>query len=473
MKAQTKKNALPKTTAASGYEFVGGYPTSQTVQKAYDEADLNRAIQAYRFFFPNVSILGLFKGFEPVGTKDNKGFVVLEGRPSGVLFTPNSDTPYAAMPLDLTVGPITVELPEGPLIGVANDLNFRWVIDMGLPGPDAGKGGKHVILPPGYTGKVPDGYYIGTSTTNRVFLIVRSLPLKGDVMAALARIQTVKVQPLSPPAGWAPPTWTNVTEKKFDATPLQWETNLKFWEALHSIINTEPPYEPFRNYYGELAALGIEKGKPFKPDVRMKRILEKAAKIANAQMRVQSFADRRPDRVVWSDRKSWEWATLRPENGVFDAPTYVDLDAREKWFFQATFESPAMFRRKAGGGSVYWLGARDHKGAFLDGSKSYRLKIPVPVPASLFWSVTVYDTVTRSEIQTKQDRAALRSLFEKATPKDNAVDLYFGPKKPAGNEGQWIETIPGKGWFVYLRVYGPKQEAFDSSWKPGDFEKVK
>src|SRR5215475_11885711 len=154
MKAQTKKNALPKTTAASGYEFVGGYPTSQTVQKAYDEADMNRAIQAYRFFFPNVSILGLFKGFEPVGTKNNNAFVILEGRPSGVLFTPNSDTPYAAMPLDLTVGPITVKLPEGPLIGVANDLNFRWVIDMGLPGPDAGKGGKHVIMPPEYKGKV-------------------------------------------------------------------------------------------------------------------------------------------------------------------------------------------------------------------------------------------------------------------------------------------------------------------------------
>src|SRR5262249_59358082 len=122
--------------------------------------------------------------------------------------------------------------------------------------------------------------------------------------------------------GWRRGRWPKVPKKKFDATPLKWEPNLKFWEALLSITNTDPPYEPFRNYYGELAALGIEKGKPFKPDVRMKRILETAAKIANAQMRVQSFADRRSDRVVWSDRKSWEWATLRPENGAFDGPTY-------------------------------------------------------------------------------------------------------------------------------------------------------
>src|SRR5215510_6602215 len=456
------------------YEFKGGFPTAETVQQLYDAADLNRAIQAYRFFFPNVSILGLFNGFEPIGTKDNNAFAVLEGRPSGVLFTPNSDLPYAAMPLDLKVGPITVELPEGPLIGVANDLNFRWVIDMGLPGPDAGKGGKHVILPPEYKGKVPTGYYTGTSSTNRVFLIVRSLPIKGDVKAALARIQTVKVEPLNPPAGWTPPTWTNVTEKSFDATPLQWETNLKFWEVLHSIIDTEPVYEPFRNYYGELAALGIVKGKPFAPDARMKGILEAAAKAGNAQMRVQSFADRRPDRVVWPDRKSWAWATLRPENGVFDAPTYVDLDAREKWFFQATFESPAMFRRQAGGGSVYWFAARDKTGAYLDGGKAYKLTIPQPVPVKLFWSVTVYDTATRSQVQTDQDKAALRSLFELKDVKGNApVDLYFGPKAPAGQEGRWIKTEPGKGWFAYIRIYGPEQAAFDKSWKPGDFEEVK
>jgi hypothetical protein len=113
----------------------GGFPAPDEVQRLYDEADLNRAIQAYRFFYPNVSIAGLFAGFEAVGAVDNKSFLVLEGKPNGVLFTPNSDTPYAAVPLDLKAGPVTVELPAGPLLGVANDLNFRWVIDMGLPGP--------------------------------------------------------------------------------------------------------------------------------------------------------------------------------------------------------------------------------------------------------------------------------------------------------------------------------------------------
>lgn len=439
-------------TPESGYSFSGGFPSAETVKRAYDDADLNRAIQAYRFFYPSVSMAGLFNGFLASGAPiDNKTFYILEGKPNQVLYTPNSDTPYAALPLDLTAGPITVELPPGPLIGVANDLNFRWVIDMGLPGPDAGKGGKHIILPPGYKGKVPPGYHSGTSTTNRVFLIIRSLPVGGDLPGAISRIQTVKIQPLNPPAGWTTPTWTNVTEKSFDATPLQWETNLKYWEALHNIIETEPAHEAYRNYYGELAVLGIAKGKPFAPDARMKNILERAAKTANAQMRVQSLADRRPDRIAWPDRKSWEWASLRPENGTFDAPSYVDLDAREKWFWQATFESPAMFRRKAGGGSLYWFAARDRDGAFLDGGSTYKLTVPQPVPASLFWSVTVYDTETRSEIQTDQGKAALRSLFElKDKAASPQAELYFGPTEPSGKEGQWIKTLLGKGWFVYL-----------------------
>jgi hypothetical protein len=461
----------PAAQSATAYTFEHGYPTAEQAQRIYDEADLNRAVEAYRFFYPGISMAGLFGGFQGFSAVDNKTFFYLEGKPNQILFTPNSDTPYAAIPLDLSGGPITVELPPGPLIGVANDLNFRWVIDMGVPGPDAGKGGKHIILPPGWKGTVPTGYYTGQSTTNRAFLIIRSLPVGGDLNGALARFPTVKIRPLNPPAGWSPPTWTNVTEKSYDATPLKWETNIQFWEQLHTIIDSEPAYDAYRNFYGELAVLGIIKGKPFAPDDRMKRILEQAAKVGNAQMRVQSLADRRPDRIAWPDRKSWEWASLRPENGTFDAPSYVDLDAREKWFWQATFESPAMFRRKAGGGSLYWFAARDNTGAYLDGGKTYKLTIPQPVPAGLFWSVTVYDPDTRSEIQTDQNKAALRSLFElKNLPTNQPTDLYFGPSAPAGKEGQWIKTVAGKGWFVYLRLYGPQQPAFDGSWKPGDFE---
>ena len=462
-------SVAPANAQTAPAEFPGGFPTPETAQRLYDEADLNRAIQTYKFFYPSISMAGLVAPFEKFGPVDNKAFFILSGSPKQILFTPNSDTPYAALPLNLRAGPITVELPAGPLIGVANDGNFRWVMDMGVPGPDAGKGGKHIILPPHWKDEISTGQ----SSTYRVFLIIRSLPQGGDMEGAMARIQTVKVRPLNPPAGWSEPTWTNISDMSIDATPIMWEKTLKFWEVLHQIIDSEPTYAPYRNFYGELAALGILKGKPFAPDNRMKRILEQAAVMANDQMRVQSLADRRPERIVWPDRKSWEWVSLVPENGTFDAPNYVDLDARAIWFWQATFESPAMFRRQAGGGSVYWFAAHDKTGAFVDGSKLYRLSVPQPVPVSLFWSVTVYDPDTRSEIQTDQGKAALRSLFElKDVAKTGATELYFGPSAPAGKEGQWIKTNPRKGWFVYLRLYGPEAPAFDGSWKPGDIEKI-
>jgi hypothetical protein len=131
-----------------------------------------------------------------------------------------------------------------------------------------------------------------------------------------------------------------------------------------------------------------------------------------------------------------------------------------------------MFRRDAGAGSLYWLGVRDACGGYLDGGKSYKLTVPLPVPARLFWSVTVYDTETRSQVQTRQNKAALRSLFELKNASGSMAELYFGPTAPAGKEGQWIQTIPGKGWFSYFRIYGPEKPAFDGSWKPGDFEPI-
>jgi hypothetical protein len=256
-----------------------------------------------------------------------------------------------------------------------------------------------------------------------------------------------------------------------DTTPNSIESSLRYWEVLHGVVDSEPPLEELRGQYGELAALGIEKGKPFNPDARMKRILERAAREGAAQMRVEAFADRRPDRVVWDDRQ-WQWASLRFENGTFDTPGYTDTYARDKWFYQAIATSPAMFRRDPAAGSLYWLGLRDRKGAYLDGGRTYRLKVPQPVPGRLFWSVTVYDAQTRSQVQTDQNKAALRSLFELKNVTGASSDLYFGPKPPQGREGSWIKTVPGRGWFAYFRIYGPQAPAFDGTWKPGDFEEV-
>jgi hypothetical protein len=341
---------------------------------------------------------------------------------------------------------------------------------MGLPGPDAGKGGKHLILPPGYKGEVPAGYFVGKSLSNKVFAGARSLPVKGNAKAALEALRTIKVYPLATADNPKLLKFVDFTDKPMNASCLRWEDNIQFWEKLHEVIDAEPLVEKFLPMYGLLAALGIEKGKPFAPDARMKGILEKAGW---DQMLVSAFASDRPDRFAWKDRK-WEWAGLVPESAQFETKSGIDLEARDRWFIQAIVTSPAMFRRSKGAGSLYWLGNRDSTGAFVDGGKTYKLTVPLPVPAGLFWSVTVYDAATRSEIKTTQDKAALRSMFElKDTGDAKSIDLYFGPKGPPGQEDRWIQTVPGKGWFTYFRIYGPQGPAFDGRWRPGDIEEVK
>ena len=460
------------TSHESHYAFERGFPTLETIRQAYDDADLNRAIQAYKFFYPTVSGAAIVRGNQQIGVVPNKVFGILDCAPEQLVFTANSDTPYGPMMLDLSMGPLVVELQPGPLIVCSMDVNQRWVADMGLPGPDAGKGGKHLLLPPDYKGPVPaDGYYVHKTSSNQQIVGARSLPVNGDVKGAKERLTTIKVYPFDSAVKWTEPKWLDVTGKSQDTTPVEWEDNIEFWEVLHMTVEGEPSYSGYHNYYGELAALGIEKGKAFKPDVRMKRILEEAARVGNAQMRVQSFGDRRPDRIVWKDRQ-WQWASLRFEDGDFNTQDRLDTEAREKWFYQAIGASPAMFRRDDHAGSLYWLGLRDKTGTYLDGGRRYQLSVPLPVPGKLFWSVTVYDIDSRSQIQTTQKKAALRSLFELKNPKGARAELFFGPTAPAGKQEQWIQTIRGKGWFAYFRIYGPEKPAFDGTWKPDDFERT-
>jgi hypothetical protein len=454
--------------------FEQGFPTDGGARRIRQEAYFQRAVTAYRFWYPTVSVEGIFNGNREIGITDNESIGIASTGPRQVGFTLNSDTPYGAGTLDLAQGPVVIELPPGPYIGLVDDHHQRWVMDMGIPGPDGGRGGKHLVLPPGYTGGVPDGFFVGRCSSLKALIALRALPVKGDLQKALGALREIAIYPLSSSDDPARLEFIDTTQRATDNTCLRWEDNLAYWEVLHRIIDAEPVIREFRPMYGLLASLGIEKGAPFNPDEKMRGLLEDAAKAARDQMLVAAFASSRPDRIAWRDRK-WEWASLVPDSADFETPTGLDLEARDRWFAQAIVASPAMFRRIEGSGSLYWLGLRDQSGAYLDGGKSYKLSLPLPVPGKLFWSVTVYDAETRSQIQTDQDKAALRSLFELDNLAGSAsADLHFSPTPPDDPDarGAWIQTLPGKGWFAYIRIYGPEQPAFDGSWKPGDFEEL-
>jgi hypothetical protein len=451
-------------------EFENGFPAPASAAAAHAEQDLRRALEAYHFFYPTVSMEGIVRGTRAAGAADNKAALMVVAMPRHVGFTLNSDTPYAGGILDLREsGPMVVELPPGPLVGLADDHHQRWITDMGLPGADAGKGGRYLILPPGWDETVPDGYLPARSDTWIVLVAVRALPLGGHLDAAISLLTSVRVYPLARSSDRDGFTFADATDRPADTTPLGWEDNLEYWRVLHQVIDSEPPIEEMRAMLGTLAELGIEAGHPFEPDGDRTSLLTRAARQGRDEMLVSAFASRRPDRTVWPDR-AWEWVGLRPENGTFERHGSLDVEARDRWFAQAIVASPAMFRRTVGQGSLYWLACRDQTGSYLDGGRSYRLTVPLPVPATLFWSVTCYDALTRSEVVAEQGQAALRSLFEDLTP-DHAdhVDLYFGPSPPPGSDGRWIQTVPRRGWFCYFRIYGPQAPAFDGTWRPGDF----
>ncbi len=210
-----------------GHSFVHHFPTHDAAASLYDEQGAFRAVEAYRFFYPTVSTEAIFKGTREAGAKDGVDLIVLAAGPRHVGFTVNSDTPYASGVLDLKgQGPIVVDLPPGPFIGAVNDHHQRWVVDMGLPGPDAGHGGKYLLLPPDFTGAVPSEYHVARSRTYRALVGVPGVAQERQYGGSDRRAH--RNQGLSASNPEAAPRYLNVTDRSFDGSPLAWEDNLEF-----------------------------------------------------------------------------------------------------------------------------------------------------------------------------------------------------------------------------------------------------
>lgn len=460
------------------YTFRHGFPANEeTIKRAQDATDQRRAIEAYKFFFPTVATEAVMQQFGPNGAVPNEVGIIMPQDPEQQFSLANQDTPYFMVTLDLKAsGPMVIELPAGPYIGLINDHNMDWAADLGTIGPGKGNGEKDLILPPGFNGKVPDGYNAFPVETFKVVLAIRVVSDTGSYDESVSNAQKIKVYPLSE-AG--KPSSFQVLDIKGQKAPLpmlSWENNMEYWRQLHAVLNSEIIVEKQRVMLGMLVPLGIEIGKPFAPNARQTAILETAVETGIAEMNVAFFANPRAEKIVW-EGLHWEWMPLSgpvdPDTKEFGTKDYRDLLASDHFYFPAWGMSAAIGLREVGPGSIYFTILKDSSGTYFDGGANYTLSIPGPVPASLFWSMTVYDAETRTIIDTEQGRGAIRTMFENPqTNSEGFFDLYFGPDEPAGKENHWVRTTPGKGWFAVVRMYGPEARVFDGTYRLPDVEKV-
>ena len=372
---------------------------------------------------------------------------------------------YGMTEIHVKDGPVIVEIPPG-VLGPMDDAYFRWVTDVGITGPDGGKGGNYLMMHTSYEGAIPEGYFEVRTPTYRNLLFFRAFIKDGDLSgtaeAVRARFKCYTLAQANDPP----------EQKYHNLSGVQMNTihanDHHFYEELNAVIQYEPADAFDPELVGQFAAIGIKKGQPFDPDERMKGLLTEAVAIGNASARAISYSPRNKAVFFYEDRQ-WNSPFAGMSHEFYNNGERV-LDDRIFFHYMATGITPAMAKPKVGQGSVYAFTTTDSEGAYLYGGKTYSITLPAPIPVNNFWSFMVYSNQHRSMLETDQKLAGVDNLNPAVKANDDgSYTIWFGPKAPEGKESNWVQTVPGKSYSVLLRLYGPLEPWFDKSWKPGDF----
>ncbi len=460
-------------TSIGTLEFFDGVPTDATVATVYDNLDRMRGMEVFLDNVGAVSMYSVRKGLADAGAEGAHRIALFEQLMDSqtLVVTANTSTLYAYTYTDLAKdGPTVIEIPPG-MLGFLNDAWQRFVGNMGVTGPDEGKGGKYLVVPPGYTGEIPDGYFLLKPPTNRNFMFLRGSIAKGLEPAVENITSKLRVYPLKDAANPVATEFVNMSNKAFNTV---FPSDFSFFESLDMVVQEEPIDAISADVRGAIAAIGIVKGQPFAPDDRMKTLLTEAATLADATARAITYHPRIDGVRIYPENPDSVWATaFANRNTSFESDGTMGLDARVLYYFNAGGVTPAMATTRAGEGSDYALAVLDADKKAFDGSRTYKLHLPKDVPVKDFWAVTLYDTQTRSQLQTGQRFPTIGSQTQGMTANaDGSYDIYFAPEAPEGKEGNWLETVPGKSWFTILRMYGPLEPWIDQTWRPGEIELV-
>jgi hypothetical protein len=433
-----------------------------------------RAVEAVIWGMPAVNYdLMLQEMLTKTAGKVNQ--VIYWGRPldwRNQTLTPNPDTLYFMAFLDTKdVGPIVIDVPPAGADGSlnANIVNV-WQVpleDAGLLGVDKGGGVKLLMLPPGHSDKVPDGYVTLEPDTFGSYALFRSNLAShsdADVARSLAYGKRVKIYPLSQAPAPQPTVFTDVGDVVFDST-IRYD--VRFFEGLDRIVQSEPWLDRDRAMIDQLKTIGIEKGKPFDPDAQTRELLEAGAREAHAWLEAKYDSGLTP---FWEGSR-WTFPAppelIEAAQASFAEPDAYPTDARGLAYSYAYIGI-----KRLGTGQFYLITIKDKDGEAFDGGKTYRLTVPPNAPVEQYWSATAYDRQTHALIKNMPRASRSSQIPEMQKNADGSVDIFFGPAAPAGKESNWVPTDAARRFEVMYRLYAPTKALFDKNWVLPDIEKV-
>ncbi|MFJ2682191.1 DUF1254 domain-containing protein [Pseudomonas sp. NPDC087342] len=429
-----------------------------------------RAVEAAIWGMPMVSVDAMREALFR-DAKANYNDILYWSRASDWKFqftTPNASTHYVYFNFNLKDGPVVLDVPPTVGAGLFGSLVDAWevpVSDVGPAGDDKGKGGKYVLVPPGFKQTIPAGYFPIQFETVNGYALLRAIPAsasEADQVKAIDLVKQLHLYPLSQASNPPKQTYIDMSGKLLDGVVAFDDS---FYQRLARMVNEEPIMPRDLAMMGQLRSLGIEKGKTFMPNEETRAILKRAADEVHQGFKLASLSGE-----PWWPGTQWRLPeSVGPKTGFrFQTDDALFVDERGMIFFLA-FAAP----KKLGAATFYVVGGHDSEGQLLQGGKTYRLHVPANVPAKQYWAVTAYDLDTAMLIR-EMPSPGLDSYNQKMHRNtDGSVDIYFGPKAPVGKEENWIPTKPGADWFTMFRFYGPDRALFDKSWKMLDIETVK
>lgn len=388
--------------------------------------------------------------------------------------TPNPDSIYL-MPFFNTkdVGPVVIEIPpadDGSINGTIMDVWQAPLEDVGPAGVDKGRGGKYLILPPGYKDKAPDNYIVLPSQTYQGYALLRSMLKSGsdeDVAKAVAYGLRIKIYPLSQAANPPPTRFLDANDVVYDATIPY---DMRFFQSLNRIVQQEPWIARDRAMIDMLKSIGIDRGKPFDPDQTTQASLNAAIREAKALLEMR-YNDLFASTPPYFDTTQWVVPALpdyiEQAGAGFSEPESYAVNDRGLLFTYAFFTPKHL-----GDGQFYLMAIKDKEGRNLSGANTYRLTVPENAPVKLYWSVTAYDRATHALIRDQKWSSRSSQNVELQKNADGSVDVYFGPQAPPSRESNWVPTNPAGDFELLFRFYGPERPLFDKTWKLPDIEKV-